>query len=226
MSFMKCTFLPVFLLLATSVVYSADSSNSVPPVGTAVQNFFRNFSFGQAYRDVKVDVRTTKSEAPGTIKKYIAADTGVIDTELAQLKHLQAKDFPFASGTLHKTAEGRVYVPSQNPFGDINLDEDAGTGKTAFEAGKEKYQALKVWAKGVVTPKPAATVEQEKVKEKSVLTEISENPGTTAALTAGTVVALYGSYKLIQYFDTKKAKKIALAKRLKAQKNQSSVVFE
>ena len=68
--------------------------------------------------------------------------------------------------------------------------------------------------------------EEVKVEEKSLLTRISENPGTTAALTAGTVVALYGSYKLIQYFDNKRARNIALKKRLKAQRMQASVVFE
>jgi hypothetical protein len=220
---MKCKFLPVFLLLTTASVFSVDSSNSVHPVGTAVQNFFERFSVKQVYSDLKVDVRTTKSEAQQMIKNYIASDSGVIDTKLGQLKHLQAKDFPLASGALHKTVEGRFYIPGQDLFSVDNLNEDTGTGKTAFEAGKEKYQALKVWVNGVVTSQPA---EQEKVKEKSLLTQISENPGTTAALTAGTVVALYGSYKLIQYFDRKKAKKIALARRLEAQRKQLSVVFE
>ncbi len=92
---------------------------------------------------------------------------------------------------------------------------------------KGKVEQAKNYFKAVFAPKPAAVVEQEKVKEKvSLLTQISENPGTTAALTAGTVIALYGSYKLIQYFDQKKARNIALAKRLEAQRKQSPVVFE
>ncbi len=88
---------------------------------------------------------------------------------------------------------------------------------------KLSFESIK---KNVMSVFASKSIEQEKVKEKSLLVQISENPGTTAALTAGTVVAFYGSYKLIQYFDNKKAKNIALKKRLKAQRMQASVVFE
>ena len=101
---------------------------------------------------------------------------------------------------------------------------------------KSIFESIKKNVTSLFSSQPAAVLEQgkvdtpnqeeAKVEEKSLLTQISENPGTTAALTAGTVVAFYGSYKLIKYFDQKKAKKIALAKRLKAQRMQASVIFE
>ena len=101
---------------------------------------------------------------------------------------------------------------------------------------KSTFESIKKNAISLFSPQPVAVLEQGKVptpkqeeikiEEKSLLTQISENPGATAALTAGTVVALYGSYKLIQYFDNKRARNIALKKRLKAQRMQASVVFE
>ena len=234
---MKYKFLPASLFLATSVVCSAASSAVVLPVGAQVQEFFQ----GPAVHDFKSIVGGAISNVTGHITDYN--------------KKISAKAVPSLGSTFTTKEQGEAQGSLENFLKDSPSARKAPVLNAGFAdlegfdslpsvsnegALQGKIEQAKNYAKSVTTPKPASAVEQGKVlspkpvaapeqeivKEKSLFTQISENPGTTAALTAGTVIVLYGSYKLIQYFDQKKAKKIALAKRLKAQGMQSSVVFE
>ena len=64
---------------------------------------------------------------------------------------------------------------------------------------------------------PTPTLEQPG-EQKTFLTTMYENPGTTALVAAGTAVAVYGGYKVVRHFmkqhEKKKAQKLALQKML------------
>lgn len=92
----------------------------------------------------------------------------------------------------------------------------------ANDVAKGKIRQVGSYLKSLFSSKSVAANEQEK---KSFMTQIKENPGTAAAITAGSLFAFYTSYKLIEYFDHKKAKKIALQRRLKDSQVRP-VVFE
>lgn len=63
-------------------------------------------------------------------------------------------------------------------------------------------------------------------KEKTFFSHISENPVTAVAVTVGSVVAVYGMYKLFVYLHAQKAERIALRKRLrKSLEDRSCVVL-
>ncbi len=196
----------VVLLSVGSVVFSVSPSSEVRPVGSEVRDFFA----GPAVNDMAAIVSGGINDTAAVIS------AGITDVK----NHLEVYNKKIIDGAVPNL--GSTLTAKE---------QTAGVSKV-----KSTFESIKKNAMSVFSPKPAAALEQGKVptpkqeevkvEEKSLLTQISENPGTTAALTAGTVVALYGSYKLIQYFDNKRAKKIALAKRLKAQRMQQSVVFE
>ena len=235
---MKRTFLSVVLLLATSASYSASPSiPEVPPVGADLGLFFERFSLRQAVSDFKVDVKAFLGKK--SVDRPSDVDGGFAGLEgVGSLPHAGAFPEIEKAATAHKAlfiekgkaadsalkASPALYnTPGLNGgFGDLESFDGLPSASHEGAIGTKVEQAQN-YIKSLFAPKPAAAVEQ---KRKSLLTQISENPGTTAALTAGTVVALYGSYKLIQYFDKKKARSAALAKRLKAQRMQSLVVFE
>jgi hypothetical protein len=204
---MKFRNIMVAVVVGTSAfTYGNPGEQFLAPLVEKVSGFFRELCLPKSTLSLG---STFTTQELVSLKDKAPVEFGV-------LKETLKKESPsLVSNMSHKTVEGRVYVPSQNPFGmDINLDEDRGS--TGFET-------FKIWVKERFSSKPLAAAEQEK---KPWMDQIKENPGTTAAIAAGSVVALYGSYKLIQYFDQKKAKKIALAKRLKSAKARHSVVYE
>jgi hypothetical protein len=231
---MNRKFLPVVLLLATSVVYSADSSSAESSFGVGLQNFFERFSVRQAVSDLKVDIKTLLEKK--------AAGSAHINGGFADLEGFDVLPNAGSLPETHKVLISEKVLAAQKGaeaflkkhpvvrntssfnggFADLEAVDSLPSASNEGVVGGKIEQA-KNYVKSLFAPQSAAAAEQEK---KSLLTQISENPGTTAALTAGTLVALYGSYKLIQYFDKKKAKNRALAKRLAIQKKQLPVVFE